>query len=223
MSAQALITRVKDSPPAAKAVGFAAVGALVFKIVQAASANFGREKRQIKLQDKKEGTTVFKYFFSPPARLVHTTALLCGLDEGQHTDFVDIDLHNADQFCWWFLRVNPRHQVPALRYQTRCMAGSRELVRFLFNTHMAGNSDQNDHWYPADEAKRKAVDEAMEWSRDLHLCIEHQVRASSLKAAAVSERMCGSGGDGTCSLPARDALARQLRRAPLFSGQDSAS
>ena len=54
-----------------------------------------------------KGLTVFKFFFSPPARFVHVTTLLCKVPNPR---FIDIDLYNADQLQWWFLRVNPNHQ-----------------------------------------------------------------------------------------------------------------
>lgn len=115
------------------------------------------------------GLTVFKWFFSPPARLVHVTTLLSKAPARFH----EIDLSQGHQLQWWFLRVNPKHQVPACVDDGKFMAESRDLARHIFDKY---NTDPaNDHWYPRDPSRRREVDEWMDWSKPLHLCIEAQV------------------------------------------------
>lgn len=135
------------------------------------------DERSGQIQANKDGVIVFKWFFSPPARLVHTAALLCKVP---NVTFVDIDLSQMDQLRWWFLRVNPGHQVPAVSDNGRFMAESRDLVRHFFDTYVTDPS--LDHWYPKDKQKRKVVDDWMDWSKELHLQIEGHVVASRVAA-----------------------------------------
>jgi len=141
-------------------LGAAAAGYLLWK---------GWQSLAVPVCVEGEGLTVFKWFFSPPARLVHVTTLLSKAPATFH----EIDLSLGHQLQWWFLRVNPAHQVPACVEGGQFMAESRDLARHIFEKY---NKDPaNDHWYPRDPARRRAVDEWMDWSKPLHLCIETQV------------------------------------------------
>ena len=128
--------------------------------------------------------TIFKFFFSPPARLVHVSALLCKVPGVQ---FVEVELYKGDQLQWWFQCVNPSHQVPAMIDGGRCMAESRDLVRHIFNKHGRDNPEVA-HWYPADPDKRASIDAWMDWSKPLHLCIEGQIAFRLLKAKGLPWR-----------------------------------
>ena len=121
--------------------------------------------------ERKGRLTVFQWFYSPPSRLVHVTTLLFKVP---NPEFYEIDLSNGEQLQWWFLRVNPKGQIPACVLESgEFMAESRDLVRHIFDKY---NKDPSmDHWYPKDPVKRKAVDEWMDWSKPLHLCVESQV------------------------------------------------
>ena len=148
--------------------------------------------------NREKGLTVFKFFFSPCARFMHVTTLLCKVPD---VEFVEIDLSKGDQLQWWFLRVNPKHQVPACVDDGIFMAESRDLARHIFNKYNKEKSDE--HWYPNDPAKRKEVDEWMEWSKPLHLCIEAQV---ALRFARQS------------GLPWRDTYGSMILIAPAPGG-----
>lgn len=121
--------------------------------------------------ERKGRLTVFQWFFSPPSRLVHVTTLLSRVKDAE---FHEIDLSKGEQLQWWFLRVNPKHQIPACVLEGgEFMAESRDLARHIFDKY---NRDPSmDHWYPKDPVQRKMVDEWMDWSKPLHLCVESQV------------------------------------------------
>lgn len=121
--------------------------------------------------ERKGRLTVFQWFYSPPSRLVHVTTLLSKVP---NPEFHEIDLSKGEQLQWWFLRVNPKNQIPACVLENgQFMAESRDLVRHIFDKY---NKDPSmDHWYPKDPVQRKAVDEWMDWSKPLHLCVESQV------------------------------------------------
>lgn len=111
--------------------------------------------------------TVYYFNFSPCARLVQQTARMLDIPD---VEFVEIDLSKGDQLKTDFRKVNPKHQVPAITDNGVHMAESRDICKYLFDKY---NTDPNlEHWYPKDPAKRKKVDEWMDWSRPLHLDIE---------------------------------------------------
>jgi glutathione S-transferase len=108
--------------------------------------------------------TIFKFRFSPPARLVHFTSELCGTG----ATYQEVDLSKTEHLATWFLDVNPARQVPAMEQDGTFMAESRDICRLFLNTHKVA-----DHWYP--ENKRAEVDEWLDWCKPLHLYVEKGV------------------------------------------------
>lgn len=62
---------------------------------------------------------------------------------------------NQEQLSDWFMKINPRHQVPALVDGDFVLTESRAIACYLANQH-AGNS-----LYPIDAKQRAVVDQML--------------------------------------------------------------
>lgn len=111
--------------------------------------------------------TLYWFRFSPPARLARFAA---EVSDPPGIVYEEVMLNQFQHLEEEFLKVNPKHQVPAMNENGTMHAESRHLVRHLFQTYCT-NSTQS-HWYPADPVKQKEVDARMDWSENLHLLVE---------------------------------------------------
>ena len=109
---------------------------------------------------------LYKFRFSPPARLVHLVAELCQANP----EYIEVDLSKAEQLSPEFLYINPQHQVPALDDNGVYMVQSRDICRHLCDTYMSKQEDS--HWYLKDPTEREKVDKWLDWSKPLHLALE---------------------------------------------------
>jgi len=102
---------------------------------------------------------LYVFCFSPPARLARLVADLCDVNVDEH---VEVDLSKFQQYSPWYLAINAKHRVPVLEEDGVYMDESLNIVRHFFNNY--NKKPENDHWYPKDPAKRKDVDEWLEWA-----------------------------------------------------------
>ena len=107
---------------------------------------------------------LYKYTFSPPARLAWLTAKIYKVP----TEIVDIDLARAEQLDPEFMKINPKHEVPAFDHNGEYVTESREIAKY-FHENFNQNEHDNDHWYPKDPEKRAKVDEWLAWSDRRHM------------------------------------------------------
>jgi len=115
---------------------------------------------------------LYTFVFSPPARLAKLVAEICQVDP----EYVEVDLGKAEQLTAHFLKVNPKHQVPALEENGVFMAESRDICRHFFDKY--NTNVENDHWYPKDPEKRQEVDKWLDWSKGMHSALEMAVVGS---------------------------------------------
>eukprot|EP00931_Biecheleriopsis_adriatica_P103874 TRINITY_DN78665_c0_g1_i1.p1 TRINITY_DN78665_c0_g1~~TRINITY_DN78665_c0_g1_i1.p1 ORF type:complete len:288 (-),score=46.57 TRINITY_DN78665_c0_g1_i1:124-987(-) len=113
--------------------------------------------------------TIFKFNFSPPARLVHLVSEISRTG----ASYQEVLLYNLEHMNIDFLKVNPKHQVPAMKVNGKFMSESRDICRYLLDEYKAA-----DHWYPKDSQQREEVDKWLDWSKPLHLGVEFGVVAS---------------------------------------------
>ena len=107
---------------------------------------------------------LYKFTFSPPARLAWLAAKIYKVP----TDIIDIDLSRAGQFDSEFLKINPKHEVPAFVHDDEYITESRAIAKY-FHEFFNNAGDLNDHWYPSDPDQRKIVDEWLDWSDKRHM------------------------------------------------------
>ena len=107
---------------------------------------------------------LYKFTFSPPARLAWLTAKIYNVP----TEIVDVDLSKAEQLDLEFIKINPKHEVPAFDHNGDYISESRAIAKY-FHEHFNQNKESNDHWYPKDPEKRTKVDEWLAWSDRRHM------------------------------------------------------
>jgi len=111
-----------------------------------------------------QNNKLYKFTFSPPARLAWLTAKIYKVP----TEIVDVDLSKAEQLDLEFIKVNPKHEVPAFDHNGDYVTESREIAKY-FHEYFNKNEEINDHWYPKDPQKRSKVDEWLAWSDKRHM------------------------------------------------------
>ena len=107
---------------------------------------------------------LYKFTFSPPARLAWLTAKIYKVP----TEIVDIDLSKREQLSLDFLKINPKHMVPAFDHDGKYVTESRTIARY-FHEHFNQDVEGNDHWYPSNPDARAKVDEWLDWSDQRHM------------------------------------------------------
>ena len=83
---------------------------------------------------------LYKYTFSPPARLAWLTAKIYKVP----TEIIDVDLARAEQLDPEFLKINPKHEVPAFDHNGEYVTESREIAKY-FHENFNKNENDNDH------------------------------------------------------------------------------
>ena len=111
-----------------------------------------------------ENNKLYKFVFSPPARLAWLAAKIYNVP----TKIVDVDLSKAEQLDLEFIKVNPKHEVPAFDHNGIYVTESRTIAKY-FHENFNKNQEANDHWYPKDPEKRAKVDEWLDWSDKRHM------------------------------------------------------
>jgi len=117
------------------------------------------EKQNLVMPNK-----LYKYTFSPPARLAWLTAKIYKVP----TEIIDIDLSKAEQLDPEFIKINPRHEVPAFDHNGEYIAQSRSIAKY-FHENFNKDEDANEHWYPSNVEERAKVDEWLNWSDKRHM------------------------------------------------------
>jgi len=107
---------------------------------------------------------LYKYDFSPPARLAWLAAKIYDVP----TDIIDVDLSKTEQFNKEFLKVNPKNQVPAFDHNGKYVTQSKEIAKY-FHEHFNTDKENNDHWYPSNNEKRAKIQEWLNWSDERHI------------------------------------------------------
>ena len=107
---------------------------------------------------------LYKFTFSPSARLAWLTAKIYNVP----TEIVDVDLSKAEQLDLEFIKINPKHEVPAFDHNGDYISESRAIAKY-FHEHFNQDNESNDHWYPKDPEKRTKVDEWLAWSDRRHM------------------------------------------------------
>ncbi len=115
--------------------------------------------------------TLFKFFVSPPA-------CFCQLILEEVT-YEEVLLYRAEQLTERFLRINPKHQVPALLDGGDVIVESRDIARFLLDTYCRDRPEL-DHLYPVDPQGRARVDSALQASIPIHVHVEKAVMFSQV-------------------------------------------
>lgn len=107
---------------------------------------------------------LYKYTFSPPARLAWLASKIYKVP----TEIIDIDLSKGEQLDPEFIKVNPRHEVPAFDHNGEYITESRSIARY-FHENFNKDVNGNDHWYPSDGEERSKVDDWLDWSDKRHM------------------------------------------------------
>ena len=107
---------------------------------------------------------LYKFTFSPPARLAWLSAKIYKVP----TEIINIDLSKAEQLDVDFLKINPKHEVPAFDHEGKYITESRTIAKY-FHEHFNTDLEGNDHWYPSNPEKRVKVEEWLDWSDQRHM------------------------------------------------------
>lgn len=107
---------------------------------------------------------LYKFTFSPPARLAWLTAKIYKVP----TEIIDIDLSKGEQLYPEFIKINPKHEVPAFDHNDEYVTESRAIAKY-FHEHFNKDIETNNHWYPNDAHERAKVDEWLDWSDKRHM------------------------------------------------------
>jgi glutathione S-transferase len=121
---------------------------------------FGAKKKQNLIMPNK----LYKFTFSPPARLAWLAAKIYKVP----TEIIDIDLSTAEQLDPEFIKINPRHEVPAFDHNGEYITQSRSIAKY-FHENFNKDADANEHWYPSNVEERAKVDEWLNWSDKRHM------------------------------------------------------
>ena len=101
-----------------------------------------------------EKVTIFHDPTSEPSRAVYWLALEAGID-------VDVQytwLTRGDHMSEAFLKVNPLHQVPAMRHGDFCLSEATAIMNYL--TDINGCSDE---WFGHDAKSKAVVNKYLSW------------------------------------------------------------
>ena len=95
---------------------------------------------------------LYKFTFSPPARLAWLTAKIYKVP----TEIIEIDLSKGEHLNLEFININPKHEVPVFDHDGQIITESRNIAKY-FHEHFNNGFEENDHWYPANPEERAKV------------------------------------------------------------------
>ncbi|CAI2378691.1 unnamed protein product [Moneuplotes crassus] len=106
-----------------------------------------------------KGLTIYGHILSPFSSFVRATAEYCNIEFTYYTVNLARGEHKRD----WFLKINPKGQIPAIKDDDHCLAESIEIARYLIKSR-----EVDTPLYPySDPAKIKEIDGLFEEFKDL--------------------------------------------------------
>ena len=69
---------------------------------------------------------LYTFVFSPPARIAKFTAFQLEVD----TEHVEVNLAAKEQLTAEFIKINPKHLVPAFDHNGKYVVNSRDIARY---------------------------------------------------------------------------------------------
>ena len=101
---------------------------------------------------------LYTFRLSPFGRLTELAAKIYEVD----TEITEINLTNLEHMTPEYIKIHPKHQVPAFSDNGKIVIESADIVRH-FEKNFNRKTAENDHWYPSDAEERLKVDEQFIW------------------------------------------------------------
>merc|ERR1719228_14868 len=99
---------------------------------------------------------LYSFALSPYARFAETVALMAGIP----VEVVEINLLKGEHRAEWFIKLNPKHQVPTLEVAGHGLSESCAIAKYF-----CASVGYND-FYPADAYHRAQIDEIIKEMND---------------------------------------------------------